>query len=135
MTGKVVYKAEVETNDGFNELSTKFNVGISEKEFTSKYNNHTMSFRNRTHENDSKLPKFIWNLKDQNKEFHIQWSIFKKYSRSKSCKFCLLKKPVISNFKEKERLLNKWSDLVLKCKHENKYILMNYWLTFKFMII
>ena len=27
-----------------------------------------------------------------------------------------------SNFKEKERLLNKWLNLVPKCRHENKYI-------------
>ena len=135
MTDKVVYKAEVETNDGFNELSTKFNFGISEKEFTSKYNNHTMSFRNRTHENDSKLPKFIWSLKDQNKEFGIKWSIFKKSSRSRLCNFCLLKKLVISSFKEKERLLSKWIDFVSKCRHESKYILINYWLTLKFIII
>ena len=105
MTDKIVYKAEVETNDGINELSTKVNFGISETEFTTKYNNHTMSFRNRTHESDSKLSKFIWSLKDQNKEFDIQY--FKKSSRSKSCNLCLLKKLVTSNFKEKERLLNK----------------------------
>ena len=135
MTDKIVYKAEVETNDGINELSTKVNFGISETEFTSKYNNHTMSFRNRTHENDLELSKFIWSLKDQNKEFDIKWSIFKKSSRSKSCNLCLLKKLVISNFKEKERLLNKWLDLVSKCRHESKYILMNYWLTLKFIII
>ena len=72
MTDKIVYKADIETNDG-----------ISETEFTSKYNNHTMSFRNRTHENDLELSKFIWSLKDQNKEFDIQWSIFKKNFRIK----------------------------------------------------
>ena len=107
VTDKIVYKAEVETNDGISELSTKVNIGISETEFTTKYNNHTMSFRNQTHESDSKLSKFIWSLKDQNKEFDIKWSISKKSSRSKSCGLGLLKKLVISNFKEKERLLNK----------------------------
>ena len=122
---KIVYKAEVETNDGIKELSRKVNFGISETEFKFKYNNHTMSFRNRTHENDSKLSKFIWSLKDQNKEFDIKWSIFKKSSRSKSCNLCLLKKLVISNFKEKERLLNKWLNLVSKCRHEIN-ILINY---------
>ena len=35
-----------------------------------------MSFRNRTYENNFKLSKFIWSLKDQIKEFDIQWSIF-----------------------------------------------------------
>ena len=84
MTDKIVYKAEVETNDGINELSTKVNFGISETEFTTKHNKHTMSFRNQTHESDSKLSKFIWSLKDQNNEFDIQWSILKKSSKSKS---------------------------------------------------
>ena len=41
---KIVYKADTETNDG-----------ISETEFMSKCNNHTMSFRNMTHKNDLKL--------------------------------------------------------------------------------
>ena len=135
LTDKIVYKAEVETNDGINELSTKVNFGISETEFTTKCNNHTMSFRNRTHESDSNLSKFIWSLKDQNKELDIKWSIFKKSSRSKLCNLCLLKKLVTSSFKEQERLLNKWLDLVSKCRHESKYILMNYWLTLKFIII
>ena len=135
VTNKIVYKAEVETNDGINELSTKVNFGISETEFTTKYNNHTMSFRNRTHESDSKLSKFIWSLKDQDKEFDIKWSIFKISSRSKSCNLGLLKKLVIRNFKDKERLLNKWLNLVSKYRHESKYILMNYRLTVRFIII
>ena len=92
LTNKIVYKAEVETNDGINELSTKVSFGISTTEFTPKYNNHTMSFRNWTHENDSELSKFIWSLKDQNKEFDIKWSISKKTFGSNSCNLCLLKK-------------------------------------------
>ena len=107
LSNKVVHKAEVETNDGISELSTKVNFGISETEFKFKYSNHTMSFRNRTRENDSKHSKLIWSLKVQNKEFDIKWSILNKFSESKSCFLCLLKKLVISNFKEKERLLNK----------------------------
>ena len=77
LTDKIVYKAEIETSDGINELPTKVNFGISETEFTTNYKNHAMSFRNRTHKSDSKLSKIIWSLKDQNKEFDIKWSIFK----------------------------------------------------------
>ena len=65
LTDKIVYKAEVETNDGINELSTKVNFGISQTEFKSTYNNQTMSFTNGTHENDSEE-------NDQNKEFDIK---------------------------------------------------------------
>ena len=66
LTDKVVYKAEVETNDGINELSTKLYFGISETEFKSRYNNHTMSFRNQTNEIDTESSKFIWSS-NQNK--------------------------------------------------------------------
>ena len=45
LTNKIVYKAEVETNDGINELSTKVYFGIIKTEFQSRYNNHTMSTR------------------------------------------------------------------------------------------
>ena len=45
LTDKIVYKAEVETKDDINELSTKVYFGISEIKFKSRFNNHTMSFR------------------------------------------------------------------------------------------
>ena len=130
LINKIVYKAEIETNNDTNELSNNVYFGISKTEFKSKYNNHTMSFRNRTHENDTELSKYIWSLKDENKDFDVKWSILKKSSGysiiSKSCNHCLLEKLVICNFKEKDRLLNKRLDLVSKCWHENKYMLINY---------
>ena len=86
MTDKIVFKADIGTN-----------YGISQTEFKYKY---AMPFRNWTHENDLELSKFIWSLKDQNKEFDIQWCILKKSSRSKLCNLCLLKKLVISKFQK-----------------------------------
>ena len=99
LINKIVYKAEIETNDGINELSTKVYFGISKTDFKSRYNKNKMSFRNQTHENDTELSKYIWSLKDENKDFDIRWSIFKKSSGysivSKSCNLGL----VICNFK------------------------------------
>ena len=72
----------------------------------------------------------IWELKDQNKNFEIKWSIYRKscgYNQvAKSCNLCLMEKVLICNFKDKERLINKRVDLVSKCRHENKFILLNY---------
>ena len=80
-----------------------------------------MPFRNWSHKNDTELSKYIWNLKDQNKDFDIKWFILKKssgYSNVlKSCNLCLLEKLVI---------LNKRLDLFSNCRQENIYILMNY---------
>ena len=95
----------MKTNDGINELSTKVYFRISKTDFKSRYNKNTLSFRNQTHENDTELSKYIWSLKDENKDFDIRWSIFKKSSGysivSKSCNLCLLEKLVICNFKKK----------------------------------
>ena len=43
LISKIIYKAEVKTNDGINELSTKVYFGISETEFKSRYNNHILN--------------------------------------------------------------------------------------------
>ena len=102
-----------------------------------------MSFRNRTHENDTKLSKCIWSLKDQIRTLMLRGPFSKKLLDiividialygivlygivSKSCNLCLLEKLIVCKFKDKDRLLNKRLDLVLKCRHGNKYILMNY---------
>ena len=107
LNNKIVYKAEIETNDVISESSTKVYFGISKF----RYSNHAMSFRNRTPENDSELSKYIWSLKDENKDFDIKWSILKKSSAysivSKSCNLCLSEKLAVCDFKEKDRLINK----------------------------
>ena len=77
------------------------------------------SFRHRRYEKDTELSKYIWELKDQNKNFEIKWSIYRKscgYNQvAKSCNLCLMEKVLICNFKDKERLINKRVDLVSKC--------------------
>ena len=44
LINKIVYKAEIETNDGINDLSTEVYFNISETEFKPRYKNRTMSF-------------------------------------------------------------------------------------------
>ena len=146
LTNKIVYKAEVKTNDRINKLSTEVYFGISETEVKSRYNNHAMSFRNRTHENDTKLSKYIWSLKDEIRTLIVRGPFSKNLLDiigidivfygivlyvlygivSKWRNLSLLEKLIVCKFKDKDRLLNKRLDLVLKCRHGNKYILMNY---------
>ena len=107
LINKIVYKAEIETDNDTNELFTKVYFCISETEFKSRYNNHTMSFRNQTHENDTELSKYIWSLKDENKDIDIKWSILKKSFGygiiSKSFNLFLLEKLVICRTKKKKK--------------------------------
>ena len=59
----------------------------------------------------------------------IEWSIMKKttgYSTvSKSCSLCLSEKLYISEFMDKENLLNPL-EIVTPCRHQSKFLLKNY---------
>ena len=120
LTSKIVYSAEVITN---NPPPSKFYLGICKTEFKTRFNNHKLSFSHRQNEKDAELSKYIWELKDQHTEYQIGWSIAQKssgYPVTKSCNLCLLEKLLLCNFSDKSRIINKQSDLVSKCRHENK---------------
>ena len=125
LINKIVYKGEIEINNDTNELSTKFYFGISKTEFKSRYNNHKMSFRNRTHENDTELSKYIWSLKDENKDIDIKWSILKKSFGygiiSKSFNLFLLEKLVICRTKKKKKTDYSISDYTF-CRNPDRKI-------------
>ena len=128
LSSNIVYKAEVTTNNTDN--SKKSYIGISETEFKSRFRNHQKSFNHRKYSKDTELSKYIWDLKDNNIDFNIQWSIIKNTSSytpsTKSCNLCLSEKLLICTFKDKNNLINKRLDLVSKCRHETKYIIKNY---------
>ena len=130
LSSKIVYSAEVTTETSPPIQPRKVYVGICDTQFKTRYGNHEKSFRHRRYEKDMEFSKYIWELKDQNKNFEIKWSIYRKSCRynqvAKSCNLCLMEKVLICNFKDKERLINKHVELVSKCQHENKFILLNY---------
>ena len=66
----MVYKTEVSTNTTYKEY-----CGVSEGEFKSRCNNHTQSFRNISHINDTELSKYPWTLKANGTDYHLKWSI------------------------------------------------------------
>ena len=45
---------------------------------------------------------------------------------SKRCLLCLQEKMYIATYRYQEVLLNKWPESILKCRHENKFLLANY---------
>ena len=107
-------------------IETKFYIGSTEN-FKQRYNNHKKSFNNKAYSNETSLSKYIWQLKDSNKQFTIAWKIIKITSGynnvSKNCSLCLSEKYSICLFKDKGNLLNKRSELISKCRHSNKHLL------------
>ena len=104
-------------------------IGLTEGTFKQRYTQHKLSFRNRNYSNSTELSKHIWTLKDNNTNFTINWSILATapaYSyKSKRCHLCLTEKLYLIRAK-KPSLLKKRSELISKCRHENKFYLANF---------
>ena len=70
------------------------------------------------------LSKYIRDLKDSDTDFSIKWSIVTRAISHRGnpsrCYLCLMEKLCIL-FSDKSTLLNKRSELITKCRHENKF--------------
>jgi len=125
LSTSLVYNAHVTTDE---DSTGKNYIGLTEGTFKQRYTQHKLSFQNRKYTNSTELSKYIWKLKDDKKNYVINWSIITSASSynniSKRCNLCLAEKLSIIKA-SKASLLNKRSELISKCRHENKYYLMN----------
>ena len=126
LTQSIVYNANVTTES---DTTGKNYIGLTEGTFKQRYTQHKLSFRNRNHSNSTELSKHIWTLKDNNTNFTINWSILATApacsNKSKRCHLCLTEKLYLIRA-EKPSLLNKRSELISKCRHENMFYLANF---------
>ena len=122
----IVYKATVQITG---EDRQKEYIGLTEPEFKKRYGNHLTSFRHERHEKSTELSKCVWNLKRQNNEYSLGWSVIAQtpgYSNiTKRCPLCLREKLEILQA-DKRVNINKRSELVSMCRHENKYYLSKF---------
>ena len=99
--------------------------GTSEEEFKSRYNNHTKSFRHRECMNETELSNHVWNVKDHDN--NLSQEIHKKASphqcNSKRCDLCMSEKFSII-CADPDTLRNKRTELISKCRHRNKILLV-----------
>ena len=120
----IVYKATVTTNIG----QPKIYIGSTEHSFKTRFNNHKISLKYRKHSHNTCLSKYVWELKDKGTDHEIKWSILKRaklYSGKPSrCNLCLAEKLCILTA-DRSVLLNKRSELITKCRHENKFYAAN----------
>ena len=102
----VVYKAEVITSNS----QPKIYIGMTGNTFKEPFNNHKKSFSNIEYRNSTELSKYVWDLKERERDFTIQWSILKRAnsysSGGKSCNLCLQEKLSIL-IADKSNLLKK----------------------------
>ena len=121
LTENIIYKATVTTTSG----NAKTCIGMTEHEFKTRYNSHKLSFKDQKHSHDTVLSKHL-RLKDGNINYEINWHITKRASAYKGkpsrCNLCLAEKLCILTA-QNASLLNKRSELVTKCCHENKFFM------------
>ena len=114
--------------DKYSPLFTFYKIYI-ENDFKTRYNNHKLSFNDRKHSHDTVLSRRIWELKDTDTSYNLKWRIIKRanaYNGNPSrCNLCLSEKLCILNTQDVS-LLNKKSELVTKCRHENKFFATNH---------
>ena len=120
LTKNIIYEATVTTSSG----NARTYIGMTEHRFKTRYNNHKLSFKDWKHSNDTVLSKHIWDLKDGNIDYEINWRIIKRVSTYKGkpsrCNLCLAEKLCFLTT-QNASLLNKRSEQVTQCRHENKF--------------
>ena len=74
------------------------------------------------------LSKYIWQLKDESKNYNIRWKIFLYETPYKCgtrrCDLCLTEKYVMASA-DQEHSLSKRTEIISKCRHRNKYLIKN----------
>ena len=122
----VIYQADVTAD----QESDKTYIGAAATSFKLRHSNHTKSFRHRIYEFDTELSKYIWDLKDKERNYKIAWKIIRKAQpytpTSGKCDLCITEKTIIANYKDKKQLLNSRNELMAKCRHREKWLLTNW---------
>ena len=102
-------------------------IGITEKEFKTRYNQHTSSFRLNHKKSATTLSEFIWKLKESKTEYHLSWDVIERaqpYSAATNrCNLCIAEKYFILKTKSS---LNKRREIFSSCPHRKKHLLQNY---------
>lgn len=125
LTPSVIYQATVTSADN---TSTNTYVGLTEGTFKTRYANHKSSFKHSNKRLSTELSKHIWQLKDNNINFSINWKILRTASpfsnMSRKCELCLWEKFFIV-YKPHLSSLNKRCEMLSKCRHATKFLLRN----------
>ena len=116
----VVYEATVQSNS-----ETKHYIGLTANEFKERYYKHRQDFNDETKLNSTALSKHIWELKKKNEKFKLSWKIVKSVPKlkngNKMCRLCITEASLI--MKDKPGQLNKRTEIMNKCRHQNKFLL------------
>ena len=98
--------------------------GIAETSFKDHFRNHTRDFRHKMYVNSIELSKYMWKLKEEKITASIKrniMSIVHRTPKGDVCKLLLTEKVWLLKHFNNEHLLNKKSEFISKCRHENQH--------------
>ena len=122
-----IYKAvSISTNPYYKE---KVYFGKSKTTFKLRYSSHQRSFKFLKYKTDTELSSEVWQMKKSRQRPVNTWEIVRRCWRynpnSKRSYLCLNEKMEIATYRG-NNLLNKKTELISKCRHQNKYTLSKY---------
>ena len=100
----------------------KHRLGVSETPFKERYSDHVKDSKHERYSNATELSKYVWELKRNNKVPIIGWKIGRNLYGNPKYNFyrlCLLENLLIIKFLNQYILLDKLSEFIRKCRHEN----------------
>ena len=107
---------------------TKVYYGICKTPFKLRHAIHKKLFNRRNCKSDTELSNKFWRIKDK-LNAKITWEILGRHqaynTTSKRCSLCLNEKLKIALHKN-NNMLNRQTEILDKCRHKNKYVLISY---------
>ena len=106
-------------------------IGITENTWKDRNYKHRNSYKDPNKKKDTGLSKHIWELKEKGvkmEDIKFDWSVIDHatpyINGTRKCNLCSSEKfHIITSSLD---LINKKSELISKCRHENKFYLMNF---------
>ena len=125
LTTNIIYEAQITSNQ-LNYMQKNY-IGAAETDFKYRFSNHTKSFNVEHYENDTELSNEYWSIKCNHFTPKVTWRIIRKCTTFNTIKrkyyLCLNEKLEIASYKG-DNLLNKRSELINKCRQQNKFTLL-----------
>ena len=127
LVNNIIYKAvSTSTNPHYKE---KIYFGAAETTFKLRYSNHQRSSKFLKYKTDTGLSSKVWQMKKSGQTPVITCKIIRRCSpyspNSKRYYLCLNEKMEIATYRG-NNLLAKKTELISKCRHQNKYTLSKY---------
>ena len=107
-------------------IRRNFTLGVLNYLLRKRFRNHIKEFSHKKYRNSTEFSKYVWQLKDANITSIVTWKVVAKaFSDTKInfSKLCLTGKVFMINALNDTQFLNKKSELINTCRHQNKLLL------------